>query len=74
MLPLLRILELMNLSLADAEAAGFNRLAEASKRCRRCTDTTACIHWLKWSGRNGRAPECLNASYFEEVRKRSRSV
>ena len=53
MLPLLRMLELMNLSLADAEAAGFNRLAEAR-------------------GRNGRAPQCLNASYLEEVRKRSR--
>ena len=72
MLPLLGMLEFQNLSLADAEAAGFHRLAEAARRCRRCTDATACVHWLKWRGGYGRAPECLNASYLELLKARAR--
>ena len=46
MVPLLRMLEFKNLSLSDAEARGFRTLAEAAKRCARCTDRTACIRWL----------------------------
>jgi hypothetical protein len=72
MVPLLRMLEFKNLSLSDAEARGFRSLAEAAKRCARCTDRTACIRWLKWRGRHGRAPECLNASYLEELKARAR--
>lgn len=72
MVPLLRMLETRGLSLSDAEAAGFHELAGAAQRCQRCTDTNACIRWLKWRGRYGRTPRCLNAGYFDELRERSR--
>ena len=70
MLPLLRMLEFKNLSLSDAEAAGFRQLGEAAKRCLRCMDRTTCIRWLKWRGRHGPAPACLNALYLEELAQR----
>ena len=72
MLPLLRMLELKNLSLSDAEASGFRKLEQAAKRCARCTDAMACIRWLKWHGRCGPAPLCVNAAYFEELRAHTR--
>jgi hypothetical protein len=72
MVPLLGMLEFKNLSLSDAEAGGFHRLAEAAKRCLRCTERTACIRWLKWRGRYGPAPECLNALYIEELKESRR--
>lgn len=72
MLPLLRMLELKNLSMSDAEAGGFDKLAEAAKRCARCTDAMACIRWLKWHGRYGPAPLCVNVAYFDALRARAR--
>ena len=72
MVPLLRMLELKNLSLSDAEAGGFHRLAEAAKRCLRCAERTACIRWLKWRGRYGHAPQCPNTLYMEELRQSRR--
>ena len=72
MLPLLRMLELKNLSMSDAEAGGFGKLAEAAKRCARCTAAMACIRWLKWHGRYGPAPLCVNVAYFDELRARAR--
>ena len=72
MIPLLRMLEYKNLSLRDAEAAGFHELADAAKRCQRCPDTTACVRWLRWRGAYGRAPWCLNAGYFDWLKERSR--
>ena len=70
MLPLLRMLELKNLSLSDAEAGGFRRLGEAARRCARCVDRTVCIRWLKWHGRYGPPPLCANEPYLEELRQR----
>jgi len=72
MVPLLRMLEFKNLSLSDAEAAGFHELAGAAQRCLRCPDATACNRWLKWRGRYGSAPQCLNASYFDWLKERFR--
>ena len=68
MLPLLRMLEFKQLSLSDAEAGGFRQLREAAKRCLLCAERTACIRWLKWHGRYGRAPTCLNAGYLETLK------
>jgi Family of unknown function (DUF6455) len=70
MLPLLRMLDFRGLSLRDAEAAGFHRLAQAAQRCQACPDSTACIRWLKWRGKHGRAPLCPNAPYMEELKER----
>lgn len=70
MVPLLRMLDFHGFSLSDAEAGGFEELADAAARCRRCLETNACIRWLKWHGRNGQAPCCLNAGYFHWLRKR----
>lgn len=72
MIPLLRMLELRGLSLSDAESGGFEQLAQAAQRCRRCSDTDACIRWLKWRGRHGRAPLCPNAAYIDELKERRR--
>jgi hypothetical protein len=73
MVPFLRMLETQGLSLGDAEAAGFRELGAAVRRCRRCTDTTACIRWLKWQGRAGhRTPLCLNADYLQQLKERRR--
>jgi hypothetical protein len=72
MVPLLRMLEFRGLSLTDAEAAGFHLLAAAAQRCRRCMDRDACVRWLKWQGRYGRAPLCPNAPYMEELKERRR--
>jgi len=73
MLPLLGMLEFNELSLSEAEAAGFRQLGEAAKRCMRCMDRTACIRWLKCRGRYGPAPACPNAGYLEELKWRSNS-
>jgi hypothetical protein len=70
MLPLLRMLEFNKLSLSDAEARGFRRLGEAAKRCGQCLERTACIRWLKWHGRYGPTPVCLNAAYLAELQQR----
>jgi uncharacterized protein DUF6455 len=72
MVLLLRMLEKQGLSLSDAEAAGFPELGQAARRCLRCTDTTACTRWLKWQGRYGRAPQCMNIGYFEKLKERFR--
>ena len=70
MLPLLRMLRVQGLSLADAEAGGFGALSEAVQRCRRCGDAAACIRWLKWHGRYGRPPLCPNTGYFDSLNER----
>lgn len=72
MIPFLRMLDFRGLSLTDAEAGGFHRLSEAARRCQRCGDRTACIRWLKWHGRYGRAPLCPNTIYIEELRESRR--
>jgi Family of unknown function (DUF6455) len=72
MVPLLRMLDFRGLSLSDAEAAGFQELARAAQRCRRCANTAACIRWLKWHGRYGCTPLCPNAGYFERLKERFR--
>jgi hypothetical protein len=71
MIPMLGMLEHRNLSLRDAEAAGFDELSQAAQRCRRCREATACIRWLEWRGAGG-APECLNAEYFDWLQRLSR--
>ena len=71
MLPLLQMLEVNNLSLRDAEAAGFQPLARAAQRCLRCVDSDACIRWLK-RGADVRAPLCLNADYVDWLTQRRR--
>lgn len=71
MVHLLRMLEHCALSLSDAEAGGVRDLALAVQRCQRCADADACSRWLKWHGRYGRAPLCLNADYFDRLRQRS---
>ena len=71
MIPLLRMLEFKNLSLGDAEAAGFEQLSGAAQRCLRCLDKSTCTRWLRWQGRYGRAPLCLNADYFDWLKRRS---
>ena len=72
MIPLLRMLELRGLSLSDAESGGFQELAQAAQHCNRCTDTDACIRWVKWHGRLGHHPYCANVRYFEYLRSRIR--
>ena len=72
MVPLLRMLELCGLSLGDAESAGFEELAQAARRCQRCQEKSSCIRWLKWRGRYGEAPACLNSAYFASLKARSR--
>ena len=68
MIPLLGMLELRGLSLADAEAAGYPGLASAAARCRICPDSDACIRWLKWRGHHGPAPACANTRYLDELK------
>ena len=68
MIPLLAMLEMQGLSLADAEAQGYLGLARAAARCRICQDTDACLRWLKWRGHYGRAPACANAGYLAELK------
>ncbi|HSA89220.1 MAG TPA: DUF6455 family protein [Burkholderiales bacterium] len=70
MLPLLRMLEFRGLSLADAEAGGFQGLAAAARRCQRCDDTHVCVRWMKWHGRYGCRPCCPNSGYFEGLKER----
>jgi hypothetical protein len=70
MLPLLRMLEIRGFSLADAHADGYLGLARAAERCRACTDSHACIRWLRWHGGYGRAPFCPNASYFDRLKEK----
>jgi hypothetical protein len=72
MAPFLRMLEVQGLSLGDAEAGGFDGLAEAVQRCSRCLDDDACTQWLEWRGKHGRAPLCRNGAYFHWLRERSR--
>lgn len=72
MVLLLRMLETQGLSLSDAESGGFQDLAEAARRCQRCLDTNACIRWLKWRGRYGRSPVCMNVSYFDRLKERAK--
>ena len=70
MLPLFRMLDFRGLSLADAEAGGFQDLAAAAQRCQRCGDTATCIRWMKWHGRYGLRPCCSNLGYFDRLRER----
>ena len=70
MVPLLGMLESQGLSLRDAEAGGREELALAVRRCQRCVEKVACIQWLEWRGRDGRAPKCTNASYFAGLKAR----
>jgi len=70
MVPLLGMLERRGLSLSDAEAGGFQELARAAQRCLACMDRNACIRWLKWQGRYGRAPLCPNTAYLERLKER----
>ena len=72
MVPFLRMLEVQGLSLGDAEAGGFDGLAEAVQRCSRCLDDDTCTRWLNWRGKYGRAPFCRNGGYFHWLRERSR--
>lgn len=67
MIPLLAMLELRGLSLADAEAEGYPGLALAAARCRACKETDACVRWLKWRGRHGQPPDCANGAYFDAL-------
>jgi hypothetical protein len=67
-IPLLAMLEVRGLSLADAEAEGYLGLARAVERCRICQDTDACLRWLKWRGHYGRAPTCANTRYVDELK------
>ena len=70
MMPLLRMLEAQGLSLHDAEAASRTDLANAVRRCQRCTDKDACAQWLRWQGKDGsRPPQCLNAGYWQQLRR-----
>ncbi len=68
MIPLLAMLEVRGLSLADAEAEGYVGLARAAGRCRICQDADACLRWLKWRGHYGRAPACANTRYIDELK------
>lgn len=74
MVPLLHMLETCGLSLHDAEAAGFRELADAARRCQRCMDRNACVRWLKWRGRYGRYPLCLNSAYLRRLKERVSSA
>lgn len=72
MVPFLHMLEHQGLSLRDAEAAGRAELTLAVRRCKRCVEKVACIQWLDWQGRDGRAPGCTNAEYFATLKARTR--
>jgi hypothetical protein len=72
MVPLLRMLELFGLSLGDAESGGYQELAQAARRCQRCREKNPCIRWLKWRGRYGEAPACLNSGYLASLKARQR--
>lgn len=68
MVPLLGMLEILGLSLSDAEAGGYPDLARAAARCRACKETDPCTRWLKWRGRCGEPPACANARYLAELK------
>lgn len=70
MLPLFRMLDFRGLSLAEAEAGGFQDLAAAAKRCQRCAEMATCIRWMKWHGQYGLRPCCPNSGYFDRLRER----